>query len=304
MNISKTLSNIKSAANTNMHKAALKLSRCSPELLIAAGVLSIVGGTILACSATLKAEQIMDEYDEDVTIIEMAEERREKKGANYSHDDATKDKLIARGKVIGKYIRLYGPAVACISVGIACILGAHGIMRKRNAALMAAYNAVDMAFKQYRERVVHEQGELMDRHYLTGAEYKEVENPETGEKEIVEEVDSKKVSPSMYAKFFDESSCYWKKDAFMNMTFLRCVQNNLNDKLRHNGVVFLNELYNALDIDPTPAGQLVGWVKGDGVYIDLGIYDLYNDAKRRFVNGLERSILIEPNVQGIVYDKL
>lgn len=304
MNVSKALANIKNNASVNLHKAGVKLSKCSPELLIAAGVVSIIGGTILACRATLKAEQIMDEYDEDTVVIELAKEKSEKKGANYSKEDATKDKLVAKGKVIGKFIRLYGPAAGCITLGVACILGAHGIMRKRNAALVAAYNAVDIAFKQYRERVVQEEGKLKDRHYMTGASYGEVYDTNTEKTQESELIEEKNIHPSMYAKFFDEYSCYWKKDAFMNLTFLRCVQNQLNDRLNHNGIVFLNELYDALDIDPTPVGQLVGWVKGDGVYVDLGIYDLYSDAKRRFVNGTERSILIDPNVQGIVYDKL
>lgn len=303
MSIKNTLAVIKNSASTSFHKAGIKLSEASPELLIAAGIVAIVGGTVLACKATLKAEQIMDEYDQNISEIECVEERFEGT-QKYTKEDVTKDKLMAKGKVIGKYIRLYAPAAGCISVGIACILGAHGIMKKRNAALIAAYNAVDMAFKQYRERVIQEEGNAQDRYYLTGERYKELENPETGEKEIVQESGQETLNPSIYAKFFDEYSRYWKKDAFMNLNFLRCVESQMNKRLWTNGIVFLNEVYDALDIPPTPEGQLVGWVKGDDIRISLGIYDLYSDARRRFVNGLERSILIEPNVQGIVYDKL
>ena len=51
------------------------------------------------------------------------------------------------------------------------------------------------------------------------------------------------------------------------------------------------------------AGQVVGWIydeknpMGDN-YVDFGIYDLHDDAKRRFVNGYERSILLDFNVDG------
>lgn len=308
MNMLATLDSVK---NNITHIAAitgLKAKEHSPEILMVSGVVSIIVGTALACKATLKVDEILDEATEKQAEMDAAMNKFDGhvatngKAIVYTQDDYTHDKLILRARTIGKLVKNYAPAALFLTSGIVMMCCAHGIMKKRNAALMAAYQAVDLAFKNYRQRVVEEEGELKDRHYLTGSEYKEIENPETGEKEIVEETTDKTVSSSMYTRFFDESSRYWKKNADMNKTFLLCAQNQLNNKLYHQGYLFLNEVYEALDILPTPAGQVVGWVWSEGVKVDLGVFDESDTCKRRFVNGIERVVRIDPNVQGVVYD--
>ena len=67
----------------------------------------------------------------------------------------------------------------------------------------------------------------------------------------------------------------------------------------------MNEVYQALGIPETEAGQVVGWIydpenpdhKGDN-YVDFNIYDLHREKSRDFVNGYERSILLDFNVDG------
>ena len=62
-----------------------------------------------------------------------------------------------------------------------------------------------------------------------------------------------------------------------------------------------------LGIEETRAGQVVGWVYdeknpvGDN-FVDFGIYDLYNEKARDFVNGRERSILLDFNIDGNILD--
>jgi len=67
--------------------------------------------------------------------------------------------------------------------------------------------------------------------------------------------------------------------------------------------VFLNEVYDMLGIERSSAGQVVGWLRegeGDG-HIDFGMFEAVN---RDFVNGWERSILLDFNVDGVIYDKI
>ena len=65
----------------------------------------------------------------------------------------------------------------------------------------------------------------------------------------------------------------------------------------------MNEVYEMLGIPKTVIGQRVGWVYdennpvGDN-FVDFGIYDLYNEKARDFVNGYERTILLDFNVDG------
>lgn len=65
----------------------------------------------------------------------------------------------------------------------------------------------------------------------------------------------------------------------------------------------MNEVYDSLGLEWSKEGQVVGWVlngEGDG-YIDFGIYEAYNGS---FVNGFERNLILDFNVDGVVYDKL
>ena len=112
---------------------------------------------------------------------------------------------------------------------------------------------------------------------------------------------------SDYARFFDDSCRDWKKNPEFNLMFLRAQQNYANDLLISRGHLFLNEVYDMLDIPRTKAGQVVGWVYnpenpvGDN-YVDFGIYDIRRQENRDFVNGYERSILLDFNVDGNIWD--
>ena len=60
-----------------------------------------------------------------------------------------------------------------------------------------------------------------------------------------------------------------------------------------------------LGMDRTTAGQVVGWVvskDGTDNYVDFGVFDADNLEKRMFVNGDERAVLLDFNVNGVVYD--
>ena len=81
------------------------------------------------------------------------------------------------------------------------------------------------------------------------------------------------------------------------------MQSMFNDKLRANGHVFLNEVYDALGFKRTPAGSVVGWVwngDGDG-YVDFGLWQL-DPAHKDFVNAWEKCVLLDFNVDGDIHN--
>ena len=112
---------------------------------------------------------------------------------------------------------------------------------------------------------------------------------------------------SVYARFFDEASPVWTKDAEANLMFLKTTETFANDKLKSQGYLFLNDVYDMLGIARTKAGQVVGWIYdeqnpiGDN-HVDFGIYK--GDGSRRFVNGYERSVLLDFNVDGNILDRI
>ena len=302
------------------HKAGFQLKKHSPEILVATGVVSTIAGAVMACKATLKVNEVMDEAKTNLDRIhESTEVGLTPAGNAYSLEDSKKDLVIVYTQTGFKLIRLYAPAVIAITAGIGCMLTSHNILQKRNGALAAAYMAIDKSFKEYRGRVVERFGKEVDKELKYNVTKQEIETTvidEKGkEKKVKQTVDV--IDPttgiSDFARFFDESCPDWHKNAEYNKIFLRSQQQWANDMLIARGYLFLNEVYKNLGMRESEAGQVVGWLyrpedpnhNGDN-YVDFGIFDFYNsnlpekmlEKKRDFVNGHERSILLDFNVDG------
>lgn len=299
------------------YKAGFQLKKHSPEILIVAGVVGTVASAVIACKATLKIDEVIEGANEKKRQIYKAKDAADRNqleaGQEYTEQDYKKDLTIVYVQTGVKLVKLYAPAVMLGGLSIASVLASNNILRKRNVALGAAYAAVDKSFKDYRHRVVERFGEEVDKELKYSIKAKKFDetviNPDTGkEKKVKSTVDvSDAEEYSDYARFFDESSPYWEKDAEYNLMFLRAEQNYANDRLRARGYLFLNEVYERLGIKTTKAGQCVGWIyspdntTGDN-YVDFGIYNINREKNRDFVNGYERSILIDPNVDGCILD--
>ena len=289
----------------------LKMRKCSPELLVVAGVVGVVASTVMACKATTKLSEVIDE---NKAKMDQVTQYIEENGYSekYTEEDGKKDMIILKTQAAVSIAKLYAPSVALGTLSIIAILGSHNILRKRNLALAAAYSAVEKGFKEYRGRVIERFGEKIDRELKYGIKSKEIEEikkdengNETVEKKTVEVADPNLYSP--YAKFFDSGCTGWTKDPEHNLLFLRLQQDYANDKLKHRGYLFLNEVYNMLGIPETNYGQTIGWIYdeknpiGDN-YVDFGIYNIDIEKNRDFVNGYERTILLDFNVDGNIID--
>lgn len=307
---------IMNKASNLMGKTGLKLKKYSPEILVAAGIVGTVASAVMACKATFKVNDILEESKKKIDEIhECAADTSLVESGRYSPEDAKKDLTIVYAQTGIKFVKLYGPSVILGALSITSILASNNILRKRNVALGAAYAALDQGFKDYRKRVVDRFGEEVDRQLKYNLKTEKIEekvtDPETGKekkiKKTIEVSDGQFVSP--YARFFDESSRYFEKNPELNLMFLRAEQNYANDRLRARGYVFLNEIYERLGIPTTKAGQVVGWIydpkngKGDN-YIDFGIYDMNREKVRDFVNGYERVILLDFNVDGDILNEI
>lgn len=299
--------------NRGFNKAVFKIKKHSPTILVVGGVIGMASSGVMACKATTKLQDVLEKKKSE---IEQVRDYIENEGFSdeYTEEDSKKDLAILHIQTAAEVAKLYAPAVTLGVVSAGCIFGGHKILHKRNAAIAAAYTAIDRSFKEYRGRVIERFGKELDRELKFNIKSKEVEEivvDENGEEKIVKStvdvVDPTKHSD--FARFFDEYSENWTKDPETNLMFLRQQQNYFNDKLKRKGYIFLNEVYESLGLQPTKAGQVVGWVYdekhpvGDN-FIDFGIYDLYDSKKREFVNGLEKSVLLDFNVDGEIWDLL
>lgn len=307
------------------NNVGFQFKKYSPEILIAAGVVGTVASAVMACKATTKIGDILDETKSQVNKIHETVERVEagevikcedKNGniTTYEVEDSKKDLTIVYVQAGLKFAKLYAPAVGLGMLSLGCILKSNDILRKRNVALAAAYATVDKGFKEYRSRVVERFGETVDRelkYNVKAEEIMETVVDEKGkEKTVKKTIDV--INPNVYseyARFFDETNPNYEENAEFNKMFLLAQQNHANHLLRTKKRVFLNEVYEMLGFEPSKAGQMVGWVydpknedSGDN-YIDFGIFE-YHRANQRFVNGYEPVILLDFNVDGNVWKSM
>lgn len=291
---------------------SFQLKKHSPEILIVGGVIGTVASAVMACKATTRLNVVLEESKNDIASVH---DYIDDNGftEKYTENDKKKDLTILYTQAAVKVVKLYAPSVALGTLSITAILASNNILRKRNVALAAAYTAIDKSFKEYRGRVVERFGKEVDHQLKYNIKAKEIEETVTDEngkekqvKKTVDVIDSETM-PSEYAKFFDEYCLGWDKDPEYNLMFLRKQQSFANDLLKSRGYVFLNEVYEMLGIQKTKAGQIVGWIYdeenpiGDN-FIDFGIYDVNRERNRDFVNGYERSILLDFNVDGNILD--
>lgn len=295
-----------------VHKIGFKARKHSPEILIVTGVIGVVTSTVMACKATTKLSEVLDESKDQLNTIHQAPERAELK-EKYTEDNMKKDLTIVYVQTGLKVAKLYAPAVALGALSLTAIIGSHKILTKRNAALTAAYATLDKSFKNYRSGVIERFGAEYDKELKYGIKAKEFEkkeiDPKTGEEKVTKETVqvSELDGYSEYARFFDESSRYWQKNSEQNLMFLRSTQAMANDMLKRDGRLFVNQVYELLDIPKTKAGQIIGWVydldnPDCNNCVDFGIYELNREKNRDFVNGYERSILLDFNVDGNVWE--
>lgn len=295
---------LKNAISSKAGRTLLQCKKASPEILVVVGGVLIVGGIVSACKATLKADEVLDDAQTDLAKIKEAKGMTTE--VEYSDTEYAKDLTIVYTRTGWAFLKLYGPAIGFTIAGFGCVLGAHNILRQRNVALMAAYKVLDTGFKDYRRRVVQELGEETDRKFRFGVMSDKVkvtnmdENGEVTEKEeIVNTTEYNGLSE--YARFFDETSTEWSKNPEYNKTTVITVQNHVNDLLDIRGHVFLNEVYDMLGMDRSTPGAVVGWVKGCGDgYIDFGLKNY--EHNKGFMNGYERSALLDFNVNGVIFD--
>lgn len=302
------------SVSRSLHKVGFKFKKHSPEILVVAGVVGTVVSVVMACKATLKVQEIVDEAKDTVDAIHdgVEGEKRLPDGEVYTQETANRDLLIVYAQTGWKLVKLYGPAVALGLASIGCMVGSNHILRKRNVALAAAYTAVDTGFKEYRGRVIERFGKDMDRELRYNIKAKEIEERvvdedgnETTVTKTVEVVDPN-TAHDVYSIVFCEGNTGWTKNPDLNKLFLVQQQNHANDKLRLTGFLSLNEVYDMLGAPRTAYGQLAGWVYtkdssiGDN-YVDFGMFDIHNENKCAFVNGHERSIILDFNCIGDAY---
>mgnify|MGYP007101845340 CR=1 FL=1 len=305
------------------YKVGMSFRKHTPEILTGLGIAGGIATVVVACKQTTKLSPIVEEHKKNIDAIH--EVRKENDEVKYTEKDYKKDLTTTYVQTGIKLTKLYSPAIGLGAASIACILGGHNVLSKRNIALTAAYTAIDNGFKEYRSRVAERFGDKIEKQIRYGIK----EEKKYEEADIQENVDAAKelescdpghldaleldFNPSEFCRYYDETCAGWQNDSSYNLEFLLLQQRTANDMLRKRGYLFLNEVYDLLGIPDTQAAHVVGWVyrpkdpnhHGDN-FVDFGIFKpncIMGEDKRRFVNGYENVILLDFNVDGTILDK-
>lgn len=307
-----------------VNKAGFKLQKHSPEILIITGIIGVVASAVMACKATTKVNDILEETKKNIDAIHEIEEKvaNEELKYAYAEDDKKKDLALVYAKTGIEFVKLYAPSAILCTLSIVSILASNNILRKRNVALAAAYATVDKGFKEYRSRVAERFGEAVDKELKYNLKAKKitetVKDEKTGEQKKIKK-DVYIVNPSdisEYARFFEKYTVdekgnsipnpNWENNNEYNLMFIKAQERYANDLLRSKGRLFLNDVYKMLGLPETKAGQIVGWIydpengKGDN-FVDFGLYT-DNLSYSDFVNGFDPAILLDFNVDGNIWE--
>ena len=277
----KNKTEIMKSVNGVASKAVMKLKKHSPEILVVAGIAGTVVSAVLACKATTKVAEILDETKGTLDTIHEGMETGAINGQEYTTEDGKKDTVVVYAQTGMKLAKLYAPAIILGTLSITSILASNNILRKRNVALGAAYAAIDKSFKEYRGRVIERFGEQVDtelKYGIKAKKFEEIEvDPETGKEKKVKKT-VMVADPNLqsdYAVYFDSKSRNYETNPDYNRMFLKAQQAFANDKLQTRGHLFLNEVLDDLDLPRTPAGQIVGWTKdGPDGYVNFRIVEV------------------------------
>jgi hypothetical protein len=304
----KNKTEIMKSVNGVASKAVMKLKKHSPEILVVAGIAGTVVSAVLACKATTKVAEILDETKGTLDTIHEGMETGAINGQEYTTDDGKKDTVVVYAQTGMKLAKLYGPAIILGTLSITSILASNNILRKRNVALGAAYAAIDKSFKEYRGRVIERFGDQVDtelKYGIKAKKFEEIEvDPETGKEKKVKKT-VMVADPNLqsdYAVYFDSKSRNYETNPDYNRMFLKAQQAFANDKLQTRGHLFLNEVLDDLDLPRTPAGQIVGWTKdGPDGYVNFRIVEVERETED---GRHEPALLLDFNVEGNIWEKM
>lgn len=306
-------------ATQMLAKGKFKLKKAGPTIMIVGAAIGGVTAAVLACKATLKAEEIIAEHNAQIETIHATKAQVDS-GEMQLKDDMKKDITATYVHTAVWLAKVYAPAVTLGSLSLACMFGSHHIMSRRNASLTAAYIAIDKAFNEYKGRVTERFGDRVQQeleHSIKAVEVESTAKNEDGTEEVIREyADVARDANDPYSMIFDESCSLWEKDSMLNAMTIRNVENAANRKLRTNGHLFLNEVIDMLDpygkgCHRTAVGQVAGWIydpkdetKQNCVSLGTHCYVPGNEALNDFINGDERSVTLHFNCDGPIINKI
>lgn len=254
-------------------RTVLATKHNSPTLLFVAGVVGMGSTVFLACKATMEVDNVLTDHEKDMVDIQRLESR----SSVTEEEHFIKERQHVKARTAAKLIKLYAPTTVSAVITVACLTASHRQLTNRNTQLTAAYVGLQRFLESYRGRVREKIGEEEERNvYYAAAPVELVQDTENGPMKVFGSAPGMR---SPYAAIFDDQNPNFQESAVYNEHFFRIQSDLLTNKLRAQGSLFLNEVYDRLAVPRTPTGQLCGWAirdpKSDD-FVEIRAYPMHD----------------------------
>lgn len=300
-----------SMINKKCGRVMFKCKKYSPEIFLFAGIGGMVVSAVMACKATTKLSDVLDDADYQLEKIHDSAENPDMED-QYSKEDAKKDTAIVYVQTGVKVVRLYAPSVMVGMLSIASIFASHNEMKKRNVALAAAYSMLSQNFKDYRSRVVDRFGEEVDKqlkYNVISEEFEETKTDAKGkEKKVKQTINVAHPGTSDYAIAIQRGDPIWEKNPEYMKMIIGQLELLSNDRFNAKGYYTLNEAYTTLckrvTDEQKKAGLVVGWLKNSpDPNADGKIkYEVKEICVGNEYGGHDIAYIVDFNVDGSIYN--
>lgn len=292
----------------------------SPELLLGTSIASGIGATVFGCIATKKMEAINDRHKEALDILHKDYPGRD--NGESSDENREYRRLVSReyGRYWLDIAKAWAPCVGLTLASGTAALASFKIINGRLVVAETAFAGVTKAFEQYRDNVIEDQGEDKDLYYanngalkkkqelIAKGKYKEKEKKYDNGVQMIDLTKVDDVFHYYYNEDTVKSSCY-SRYPYYNMRILCQTQTMFDDRLKNDGIVFLDDIYQYLGLDmktllaERAAGRTYGWVLDcyteDGMpndqHVLFGIYESNDTQHRLFRAGQINDVMLNFN---------
>jgi hypothetical protein len=220
----------------------------SPTLLTILGVTGLVGTAVMGIRATPKAIRILDQerYRREDEAIEDSDE----KDGHYVIPPITKLDVV---KLTWK---CYIPTVIMGAITVGGIIGANSIHLRRNAALAGLYSLSDVAFKQYKAKVIETIGKPKEREIRDELHKDRLISNPVSDREVI-------FTGKGEVLCFDELSGRYFRSSMdqIKRVLVDLSRDLINDSP---GFISVNDVYYGIGLSGIKLGGLMGWYSDDG----------------------------------------
>lgn len=283
------------------YRSALKVRKNSPTILVVAGVVGFGATVVMAAKASKHADRVMDDHAKKrAEIVDVP--KSASPAARREHQSEVTSLYTQTGL---RLFKVYAPTIAVGTISAASVLCGHNILKGRHVATMAAYSGLAEQFGAYRDRVRKTLGDTAEQDIYNGAHGEHVPNNEGGTD--LHPVWDQNGRPDPCRPWYDETNAYFTKNPVNSKMWLSGVQTHMNNLLQLRGHLFLNDVLDALHMPRCAEGQQLGWLWDAGTgddYVDFGFLTDNDPHTVAFRNGVENTVRLNFNVDGIIWDRI